>query len=294
MSCGRETMTKAEAVQRVLQIARQEIGYREKSSGSGLDDKTANAGGANYTKYARDLDAIPHFYNGPKNGYAWCDVFYDWLLVQAFGAPLAKRMLCQPDDSAGAGCSFSALYYRQAGRFYDNDPQPGDQIFFTFAVGEVSHTGIVESVSGGTVTTIEGNTSDSVARRSYQIGSGSIYGYGRPKWELAADVSETDTGSGEDPAPSPAPEPEPVGGPPYQLTLRQLKNGDVGVPVERIQTLLIARGYYCGGRMFLGREQPDGEFGPATEIAVRDLQVAAGIEADGIVGAKTMRIMLTK
>ena len=285
-------MTKAEAVQRVLQIARQEIGYREKSSGSGLDDKTTNAGAANYTKYARDLDAIPHFYNGPKNGYAWCDVFYDWLLVEAFGAPLAKRMLCQPDDSAGAGCSFSALYYRQAGRFCDSDPQPGDQIFFTFSAGEVSHTGVVESVSGGTVTTIEGNTSDSVARRSYQIRSGSIYGYGRPKWDLAADVSDSDTGSAEDPAPAPAP--QPVGGKDYRITLRELRNGDTGVPVERMQTLLIARGYYCGGRMFLGREQPDGDFGPATEIAVKDLQTAAGLEPDGVVGAKTMTVILTQ
>lgn len=284
-------MTKAEAVQRVLQIARQEIGYREKSSGSCLDDKTANAGGANYTKYARDLDAIPHFYNGPKQGFAWCDVFYDWLLVQAFGADLAKRMLCQPDASAGAGCSFSALYYRQAGRFYDY-PEPGDQIFFTFQAGEVSHTGIVESVGFGTLTTIEGNSSDGVNRRTYQQNNGSIYGYGRPKWNLAADVSDSDTGSAEDPAPAPAP--QPVGGKDYRITLRELRNGDTGVPVERIQTLLIARGYYCGGRMFLGREQPDGDFGPATEIAVKDLQTAAGLEPDGVVGAKTMTVMLTK
>ena len=57
-------MTKDQAVQRVLEIARAEIGYREKNSAAGLDDKTANAGGGNYTKYARDLDAIPGFYNG--------------------------------------------------------------------------------------------------------------------------------------------------------------------------------------------------------------------------------------
>lgn len=291
MTCWKEkTMTKAEAVQRVLQIARQELGYREKSSGSGLDDKTANAGGGNYTKYARDLDAIPHFYNGPKQGFAWCDVFYDWLMVKAFGADLAKLMLCQPDDSAGAGCSFSALYYRQAGRFYD-DPEPGDQIFFTYQVGEVSHTGIVEQVSGGTVVTIEGNSSDGVNRRTYQKNSGSIYGYGRPKWDLAADVSDPDTGPAADPQPVPAP--QPVGGKPYQITLRELRNGDTGVPVERLQTLLIARGYYCGGRTFLGRETPDGDFGPATEVAVRDVQMAAGITQDGIVGADTMTALLT-
>ena len=287
-------MNHDEAVQRVLEIARAEIGYREKASNASLDDKTANAGGANYTKYARDLDAIPHFYNGPKNGYAWCDVFYDWLMVQAFGPELAKEMLCQPADSAGAGCSFSALYYRQAGQFFDRDPQPGDQIFFTYQTGEVSHTGIVNAVGATNLVTIEGNSSDGVNMRTYQKSDRSIYGYGRPRWHLAFMVSGPDTGNAANPAPSPAADPEPVGGPVYTLQLRELKNGDTGTPVERIQTLLIARGYYCGGRMFLGREQPDGEFGPATEIAVKDLQTAAGIEPDGIVGARTMTVMLTK
>ncbi len=45
--------------------------------------------------------------------------------------------------------------------------------------GTIDHVGIVESVSGGTVNTIEGNSGDKVARRSYSIGSSNIYGYGR-------------------------------------------------------------------------------------------------------------------
>ena len=47
------------------------------------------------------------------------------------------------------------------------------------------------------VITIEGNTSDMVARRSYGIGSSVIAGYGRPRWECA---------TGEyTPSPAPAP-----------------------------------------------------------------------------------------
>lgn len=288
-------MTTDRAVARVLEIARAEIGYHEKNSAAGLDDKTANAGGGNWTKYARDLDAIPGFYNGPKQGFAWCDCFFDWLVVKAFGAETAKRMLCQPKDSAGAGCYYSALYYRQAGRFHERKPEPGDQIFFTYRSGEVSHTGIVEAVSGGTVTTIEGNTSDGVGRRSYAIGSPAIYGYGRPVWSLAEDA--------EDPAAAPAPDPDPDEGgadpqpatpaASYTVTLPVLRKGDTGAAVERLQTLLIGRGYYCGGRFLSGREYPDGDFGPATEVAVLDVQAAAGIEADGIVGADTMRELLT-
>ena len=48
--------------------------------------------------------------------------------------------------------------------------------------GTIDHVGIVESVSGGTVNTIEGNSGDKVARRSYSIGSGNIYGYGVPAY----------------------------------------------------------------------------------------------------------------
>ena len=40
----------------VLAIAAAEIGYHEKKSNSQLDNPTANAGSANYTKYARDFD----------------------------------------------------------------------------------------------------------------------------------------------------------------------------------------------------------------------------------------------
>ena len=284
-------MKKDQAVQRVLEIARAEIGYREKNSAAGLDDKTANAGSGNYTKYARDLDAIPGFYNGPKQGFAWCDCWYDWLLVKAFGADLGRRMLCQPENSAGAGCYYSALYYRQAGRFHDSKPEPGDQIFFTYQAGEVSHTGIVEAVSGGIVTTIEGNSSDGVVRRSYAYGSRVIYGYGQPDWSLAASVDADPEQAEEDPKPEPAP--APPAQKTYTVTLPELRRGDAGAAVERLQTLLIGRGYYCGGRLYSGREQPDGEFGPATEVAVLDVQEAGRLTKDGIVGADTMRELLT-
>lgn len=54
--------------------------------------------------------------------------------------------------------------------------------FFT-PVLESTHTGIVEKVENGTVYTIEGNTSDQVARRIYSLSDGSILGYGRPAYD---------------------------------------------------------------------------------------------------------------
>ena len=66
---------------KVIDVAILEVGYVEKATNSNLDDKTANSGSGNYTKYARDLDEI-NFYNSKKNGYAWCDVFVDWCLLK--------------------------------------------------------------------------------------------------------------------------------------------------------------------------------------------------------------------
>ena len=178
---------------KVIAIAEQEVGYHEKASNAKLDDKTANSGSGNWTKYARDLDDLGDFYNGGKNGFAWCDVFVDDCFVKAYGKEAAMKLLCQPLRSAGAGCYYSAMYYRQKGQFHTQGPQVGDQIFFSYKAGEVSHTGLVVAVTGGYVTTIEGNTSDQVAHRSYALGSGSIYGYGRPDWSLGGDDQEGST-----------------------------------------------------------------------------------------------------
>ena len=54
------------AANKLISVAEAEIGYLEKASNASLDSKTDNVGKANFTKYARDLDAIPNFYNGKK------------------------------------------------------------------------------------------------------------------------------------------------------------------------------------------------------------------------------------
>lgn len=175
---------------KILSIAMSEVGYLEKKSNSHLDDKTANAGRNNFTKYARDMDAIPGFYNGKKQGYAWCDVFVDWLMVQAVGVARAKELLCQPDKSLGAGCPYSAAYYKNKSQ-YHSKPQVGDQIFFKDGSGDICHTGIVYDVDNSYVYTVEGNTSSAsgvvanggaVAKKRYKLSYSMIAGYGRPKY----------------------------------------------------------------------------------------------------------------
>ena len=146
------------AVERLIATARAEVGYLEKASNAQLEDKTANAGSANYTKYARDLDKLG-VYHAKKNGYAWCDMFVDWCFIQTFGLETAMQMTCQPMGGYGAGCTASAQYYKDKGRFVTSDPLPGDQIFFSKDGRTMYHTGLVTRVEGGKVYTIEGNTS---------------------------------------------------------------------------------------------------------------------------------------
>lgn len=167
--------------ERLIATAVDQVGYIGHRSNSQLDTPTANGGGK-YNKFARDLDALGDFYNGPKNGFDWCDVFVDWCFVQTFGRDLAQKLTFQPDRSCGAGTAYSLGYYKNHGHFVAT-PQPGDQIFFGDA-RSTWHTGIVTRVAGGTVYTVEGNAGSplGVHEFRYQVGAKIIKGYGRPDW----------------------------------------------------------------------------------------------------------------
>ncbi|MBI5496959.1 MAG: peptidoglycan-binding protein [Deltaproteobacteria bacterium] len=103
----------------------------------------------------------------------WCADFVSWNFRQT-GHPLPgnQRML--------ASVQYMEDTMKQNGKWFSKShtPQPGDIIFFRWPDGG-RHVGIVESVSGGRVNTVEGNTSNMVARRSYPLDSGSITGYAR-------------------------------------------------------------------------------------------------------------------
>ena len=176
------------SAQKVIDIALAEVGYLEKATNANLDSKTGNAGYNNYTKYARDLFNAG-YYNGNKNGYAWCDVFVDWCFYRAYGKAAGQAAECQTGN-LGAGCSYSAQYYKGQSR-YDKTPQVGDQIFFLDSAGDINHTGLVYAVDSTTVYTVEGNTSGAsgvvangggVCKKSYSRGYSRIAGYGHPKY----------------------------------------------------------------------------------------------------------------
>ena len=269
----------------IVAIAVSQIGYKEKASNKNLDDNTANAGSANWTKYARDLYAAK-YYNGNKNGFAWCDVFVDWCFFKAYGATEGQRIECQTGD-CGAGCTFSMQYYQSKGRF-DKNPKVGDQIFFRYSGSSgADHTGIVVEVTSSQIVTVEGNSGDQVKKNTYARTYGCIIGYGHPLYD------ETD-GTTAAPAPAPAPVAETkkteATEKAVSVSLNQLSQGSTGAQVKTVQRIIYVRGINS-------KIDIDGDFGPITKAGVIDLQKKlfpnTSSEWDGVVGQKTWTGILT-
>ena len=108
----------------------------------------------------------------------WCACFVSWCADQCGyieAGVIPKFSLC----SAGME------WFESRGQFMDGSyvPATGDLVFFDWGNdGSVDHVGIVESVVDGNIYTVEGNSGDKVARRSYPIGYGQIVGYGVPTY----------------------------------------------------------------------------------------------------------------
>ena len=131
------------AINKLIQIAKNEIGYLEKASNSQLDSKTANAGENNYTKYWRDIK--PDY-----QGQPWCAAFVSWCMMTAFGLDTAKKLL---KHWPYVYCPTMADLFT-----LNSNPKVGDIVIF-YRNGVFAHTGIVIKVSGDRFWTVEGNTS---------------------------------------------------------------------------------------------------------------------------------------
>lgn len=89
------------------------------------------------------------------------------------------------------------------------------------------------------------------------------------------------------PAEKPATAPATAPTSPAKVTsLPLLRKGSEGASVKALQILLIGHGYSCGSY------GADGDFGSATDAAVRKYQRAKGLEVDGQVGPATWSSLL--
>lgn len=99
-------------------------------------------------------------------------------------------------------CSRMIALYQAAGRWEEDDaywPQPGDIIMYDWQdsgsgdnTGAPDHVGIVEKVVGSTITIIEGNKGEAVARRTLAVNGRYIRGYCLPDYASKAESEDDD------------------------------------------------------------------------------------------------------
>ena len=114
---------------------------------------------------------------------AWCSTFASAVAIAAGMTDII------PTE---CGCGKHIELFKKLGSWQEDDayvPKPGDYIFYDWqdsgvgdCTGSADHVGIVEKVSGTSITVIEGNYSDSVKRRTISVNGRYIRGYGVPKY----------------------------------------------------------------------------------------------------------------
>lgn len=260
-------MTVNEAKAKLCTWALSQVGYPE--------------GANNWNKYAENPD-LQRMYGWKPQNQPWCDVFVDSGFIECFGLEDACAMTYQPIGAGSALCRQSAQYYKDAGA-WSMRPEIGDQVFF-YASGDINHTGIVVRVDGGSVHTVEGNSSDMVAERVYSVSDSKVAGYGKPNWYVVSEVTTDgpvegieDYGVGVEPGELGIVDEKRF----YELMFPYVQRGSTSEAVTAVQIALLGRGYS------IGPDGADGEFGGNTESAVRRFQASIGLMADGIVGPNT-------
>lgn len=244
--------------EKFIEIAKNEVGYLEKATNSQLNDKTANAGYNNWTKYGAWYGM-----NGPS-AY-WCDIFVSWCAHQA-----------GIDDIIGkfAYCPYHVTWFKNRGQWVTSNPQIGDIIFFkdSNSPSIAGHVGIVYSVNSSTVYTYEGNTSGGssiiangggVFAKSYSTSNSRILGYGRPSYTFEPDKNNC----------------------PYDYSKSSiLKKGSTGSSVLAFQWYANEYGETTGGI--------DGQYGAQSVRACKNLQNKFKLASDGECGPNTWNALI--
>lgn len=137
---------------------------------------------------------IIDLYNSQKplpRGYAvkytdeWCDTTISAAAIKAGMIDLIGRE---------CGCEKHIEIFKELGIWIEDGritPEPGYIILYNWGDktqpndGHADHIGVVESVSNGQITVIEGNKGEAVARRVLSVGNGYIRGYAAPKYDVA-------------------------------------------------------------------------------------------------------------
>ena len=139
---------------------------------------------------------ILHYFNSVKpDGYTahksdpWCSEFVSACAIQAFGKKTAKEYF-----PLSAACTYVINKAKKMGIWVEKDsytPKKADWILYdwddtkpkTENKNQPDHIGIVEKVSGGQITVIEGNYGNKVKRRTLAVNGRYIRGFVTPHYE---------------------------------------------------------------------------------------------------------------
>lgn len=253
---GNNTNMITKAINAVINIALAEVGYLEKATNANLDDKTANAGSNNYTKYWRDI--YPAY-----QGQPWCACFVTWVFVIAFGKAMAQKLLKH----------YPYVYCPTMADLFtlNANPKVGDIVIFKHN-GVFTHTGIVIKVSGDQFWTVEGNTSGGstiiangggVCKKTYFNSNLPGTKFITPDYSKVQEIKNEGNDT------------------PSISTPSMLKMGSNGSAVKALQKNL--------NILIKAKLTVDGEFGTATYNAVIKFQTKYKLTADGIVGENTQK-----
>lgn len=173
-----------EEKKKMIEAARSWIGYKEKAGAwyQYYESKNEGAGDGNYTRFGRLSDVIIFGADRRhKDGFAWCCMFILAVLYemraghQACNVQAGKlkqdkaavRWVSEVVAGGGsldffAGCSAFLRSYKSRGAV-SSIPHAGDFVLYVDHRGLPYHIGIIESVEGDYINTIEGNTSSTGA-----------------------------------------------------------------------------------------------------------------------------------
>lgn len=209
--------------------------------------------------------AIHGYPRGYKVQYTdpWCDPCLSAAYIKAGAVDLIGGVECGVEEHV-------QIFKRKGIWIEDGNitPKPGDIIVYSWGHkqpnnGYSDHIGIVEHVCGTSITTIEGNYKDSVARRTLAVGDGNIRGYARPLY--ASETAQNGITVEDDNL--------------YQFAVKTVRKGSEGASAALLQRLLIGWGYDPHG--------VDGSAGDKTIKALKDFQTDEDLAVDGICGQHT-------
>jgi peptidoglycan hydrolase-like protein with peptidoglycan-binding domain len=184
---------------------------------------------------------------------AWCDMSISYEAAHSDNLAAVMGKFSWTVAHARAFQSHGRWHYGLGGA------RPGDVVFFdwsgTRVIANIDHVGLIEAAhSNGTITTLEGNTSDAFQRRIRN--SSCVVGYGRPAYGDAAPLPPTDG------------------------VLRQGSSGEAVKALQRNLNTVMGSGLTV-----------DGDFGSLTKTAVTAFQRRYGIGVDGEYGPQSAAMM---